>query len=114
MALLSSQAIVRAGLTASFASATGGGDTFLADSDTMLRVKNASGSAITVTVVTPRTDLAGNAVADTTFSVPATTGDVLAGPFPAEIYNDPTAGVASITYSGVTSLTIAALKVQRP
>jgi hypothetical protein len=114
MAALTTQAIIRAGLTPSFASAAGGGDTFNPDLDTYLRVKNASGSSITVTVVTPRTDPVGNAVADTTFTVPATTGDVIAGPFPAEIYADPVTGVANITYSGVTSLTIAVLKPTRP
>lgn len=114
MAALTTQAINRAGLTPSFASATGGGDTFTPDSDTYLRIKNASGAPITVTVVTPRTDAVGNAVADNTITVPATTGDVIAGPWPAEIYADPATAVASITYSGVTSLTIAAIKPTRP
>lgn len=114
MALLSTQSITRAGLSATLGAATGGGDTFLADRETMLRVKNTSGASITVTVVTPRTDQVGNAVADNTFTVPATTGDVLAGPFPAEIYNDPTTGVASITYSAATSVTVAAVKLAQP
>lgn len=114
MAALATQAIIRAGLTPSFAAAAGGGDTFTPDADTYLRVKNASAGVITVTVVTPRTDGAGNPVADTTFTVPITTGDVIAGPFPAEVYADPNTGLANITYSGVTSLTIAVLKPTRP
>jgi hypothetical protein len=115
MATLASQALNRAGLTPSFAAATGGGDAFTPDNNTFLRVKNASGSPITVTVVTPRTNRFGNAIADNTFSVPATTGDVLAGPFPAEEYADPAnSGLTTITYSGVTSLTIAAIQIQQP
>lgn len=114
MALLSTQAITRAAITPSFAAATGGGDTFVPGRNVCLRVKNGSGSPITVTVVTPRNDQVGNAVADNTFSVPATTGDVTAGPWPAEIYADPVTGVANITYSGVTTLTVAALDTPNP
>ncbi len=111
MALLATQPIVRAGLAPSYAAAAGGGDTFTPNDKTFLQVKNASGGAITVTIVTPRTDSAGNAVADNTISVPATTGDRMIGPFPADVYADPTTGVANITYSGVTSLTIGAFSV---
>lgn len=41
----------------------------------------------TITVVTPKT-VSGLAVADLTFSVPATTGDVWAGPFSPDTFND--------------------------
>ncbi len=114
MALLASQSITRAGVTAAYAAAAGGGDTFTPDRDTFLQVKNASGGAITVTIVTPRTDGVGNAVADNTVSIPATTGDKMIGPFPAEFYADPSTGLASITYSGVTSLTIGVFKLSQP
>lgn len=114
MALLASQSITRAGLAPSYAAATGGGDTFTPDGDTFLHVKNASGGAITVTIVTPRTDAWGNAIADNTVSVPATTGDRMIGPFPADSYADPTTGLASITYSAVTTLTIGAFKLSTP
>lgn len=106
MALLATQSIVRAGLAPSYAAAAGGGDTFTPGSNVFLHVKNASGGAITVTIVTPRTDVYGNAIADNTVSVPATTGDRMIGPFPYEGYADPATGVGNITYSGVTSLTI--------
>lgn len=114
MALLASQSITRAGLAPAYAAATGGGDTFTPDGDTFIQVKNASGGAITVTIVTPRTDAWGNAIADNTVSVPATTGDRMIGPFPADSYADPTTGLASITYSATTSLTIGAFKVSGP
>ncbi len=111
MALLATQPIVRAGLAPAYAAAAGGGDTFAPGSNVFLHVKNASGGALTVTVVTPRTDALGNPIADNAISVPATTGDRMIGPFPAEAYADPTTGLANITYSGVTSLTIGAFQV---
>ena len=64
-----------------------------------------------MTVVTPRTDAYGNAIADNTISVPATTGERVIGPFPAEAYGSLTDGLADITYSGVTSLTIGAFSL---
>lgn len=114
MALLASQSITRAGLAAAYAAAAGGGDTFSPDKDTFLHVKNASGGALTVTIATPRTDAYGNAIADNAVSIPATTGDRMIGPFPAEAYADPTTGLASITYSGATDLTIGVFKVSHP
>jgi hypothetical protein len=114
MALLASQSIIRAGLASAYAAAAGGGDTFTPDNRTFLQFKNASGAPITVTIVTPRTDALGNAVADNTVSIPATTGDKMIGPFPAEHYADPTTGLASITYSGVTDLTVGAFKLSQP
>lgn len=108
MALLATQSITRAGLAPSYAAAAGGGDTFRPGPNVFLHCKNASGGALTVTVVTPRTDAMGNAIADNAVSVPATTGDRMIGPFPFEHYADPTTGLASITYSGVTSLSIGA------
>lgn len=114
MALLATQSITRAGLAPAYAAAAAGGDTFTPDSRTMLHVKNASAGAITVTIVTPRNDALGNPVADNAISVPATTGERLIGPFPAEHYADPTTGLANITYSGVTSLSIGAFGLSQP
>lgn len=108
MATLATQLITRAGTAPSYAAAAGGGDRFTPGPTTFLHVKNASGGAITVTIVTPRTDAYGNAIADNTVSVPLTTGDRMIGPFPAEAYGSLTDGLADITYSGVTSLTIGA------
>ncbi len=47
-------------------------------------------------------------------SVPATTGDRMIGPLPAEHFADPSDGLAAITYSGVTSVTVAAVQVTKP
>jgi hypothetical protein len=113
MANLTTQTISRAGIGPTFAAAAGGGDTFTPDVDTFIEVKNAAGSPITVTVVTPRTDPeSGQAIADVSVSVPATTGDRMIGPFPAHSFADPTDGLADITYSSATSVTVAVFKLQ--
>lgn len=110
MATLATQNISLAGLADALAAAAGGGDAFTPDKETFLRVNNASGGAITVTVVTPGT-IRGIAEADPQISVPAGQSRMF-GPFPPELFGDPAnAGLASITYSGVTSLTIGAFKL---
>lgn len=114
MALLATQSINRAGLATAFAAAAAGGDTFLPNSNTFIEVKNASGSPITVTIVTPRNNVYGNPIADNTISVPATTGDRMIGPFPADEYADPVTGLASISYSAATSVTVGAFALAQP
>ena len=108
MATLAIQKIVRTGLNPTMAAATAGGDEFPNSGREFFRVANGSGGAITVTFVTPevRDTLA---VADRTVSVPA--GEFrYVGPFPRDIYNNVN-GRVGVTYSGVTSLTVAALSV---
>lgn len=109
MAVLTTQTIVPTGLAPAYSAAAGGGDKVTPGNDTFIHVKNASGSPITVTVdnVTPSnygTD------ADLVVSVPATTGDRMIGPLPATRFASLTDGLVNVTYSGVTSLTIAAIK----
>lgn len=90
------------------AAAAGGGDTFTNTGQEIAVIKNGSGAPITVTFVTPAT-LDGLAVTDLTVSVGA--GETRAvGPFPPGVYNDAN-GLVSMTYSGVTTLTVAILKV---
>lgn len=108
MATLTKQSITRAGLVPAYVAAAAGGDKFTPDKDSCLHVKNGSAGALTVTIVTPK-EVAGHAVADTAVSVPAA-GERLIGSFPAEHYANPAdVGLAAITYSGVTSLTLAVL-----
>lgn len=109
MALISPQQLAITGTTPTFAAATAGGDTVTPDERAFLRVKNASAGAITVTVVVPGTTY-GQANPDVAVNVPATTGDVLIGPLVPALA-DPATGLISITYSGVTSLTVAVVKV---
>jgi hypothetical protein len=111
MAALATQVMTPQGLAPSYASAAGGGDTFVPDKDTFLHVKNTGGSPQTVTVAVPGNERYGVATSDVTCSVPATTGDRMIGPFPAEIFADQAlSGSAGISYTGVTGVTIAVVK----
>lgn len=112
MAQLASQAVTRGGLSPSYANAAAGGDTFTPTRDTVLHAKNGSGASITVTVATPGTEI-GLPIADVAVAVPAGE-ERLIGPFPHEHFADPADGLAHITYSDVTSLTVAALEITQP
>jgi hypothetical protein len=112
VAALATQDVNFAGLTPAYAAATAGGDTFVPDGDTFLHFKNTGGSINTVTIVTPGSPI-GLALADVVVAVPATTGDKMIGPFPANWFADST-GSASITYSGVTGLTVACVRPRIP
>ncbi len=105
MALLTTQSIARAGLTPAYAAAAGGGDTFAPGTHTFLHAKNGAGVSQTVTIVTPRTDALGNAIADNAIAIPAGEERMI-GPLPYEHYASPSTGVGNITYSAVVSLTI--------
>lgn len=113
MALLTPVAIRRTSNGRSLAgvAAAGGGDTFVNNGREYFHVKNGGGAPITVTFVTPGT-VDGGAIADLTGSVAA--GDTaIFGPFPPVNYNDTAAvgGIMSVTYSGVTSVSVGVLTV---
>jgi hypothetical protein len=100
----------RLGLSPTFGAAGVSGDTFPNDGHTFIRVKNGSGSPITVTVA-PARAVDGLTPAGRTVSIPATTGDVSIGPFPGDDYN--TDGTASVSYSSVTTVTVAVVSLPR-
>ena len=111
MPLLPTEKIVESGLIATYTAADVGGDTFTNDGRTVLHVKNGSGSPITVTVTAEQatTDKPGygsltkaNAVA-----VIAAAGDEFMGEFPAIAFGV----VGVVTYSDVTTLTLAVLRI---
>jgi hypothetical protein len=104
MAQLATQFVSRAIplTTKAFAAATAGGDSFTTGDEVYLEVKNASGSQVTCTVATPGT-VEGIAESGFVFTVAATTGLTEVGPFPSRLFGT----TATITYSAVTSLTIA-------
>ena len=86
------------GLTA----AAGGGDTFANDGQTLFVAANGSGGAIVITV----TGVAGAKTYN--YAIPktrsATAGKTtIMGPFPVAVFS----GTCSVTYDGVTSLTVA-------
>lgn len=113
MAVLTVQTIARTGLAPAYAAANAGGDDMPNDGKTFLHVKNASGGSINVTIASnyPSASLPpGTAVANQVVAVPATTGDRMIGPFPQSSFNDAN-GRCNITYSGVTSLTVAAAQL---
>jgi len=116
MATLSTQVVNRAGLAPTYAAAAGGGDAMSCGSGMFLHIKNTGGSPITVTLNVPaaRTYEPNVAITNPAIAVPATTGDKMIGPVDAVTFQDPTTGLCSITYSGVTSVTVAAVNLQQP
>lgn len=86
------------------------GDTAACGTGTFLLVKNASGSAVTVTLTTPGQVDGRLAIADSTFSVGATTGLGIIPLIP-NLYADPTTGLATINYSATASVTVAVVRV---
>ena len=111
MATLTTQQVTRTGLAPAFAAAAAGGDKFVPNKDTILHIKNGSGGSLTATIVTPKEAFSGAAIADIAVAVPAA-GERIIGPFPYENFADPSDALANLTYSGVTSLTVAVYQVQ--
>lgn len=108
MATLNVQAISLTGLSPSYAAASSGGDKVRPGRTTFLHVKNAGASSATVTLATPGT-VGGLAIADRTVTVAASGSQMI--PVPADLYADPALdGLAAISYSDATSLTVAALR----
>lgn len=105
MATLATQRITRAGIVPAYAAAAGGGDKFTPGSNVFLEVVNDDSGSINVTVITQGTDSLGNAIADNVIAVAGNTKKKI-GPFPSGRYKAAADGLASITYSAVTSVTI--------
>lgn len=109
MADLTVSTISRTGITEpTKVSAAGGGDTFTNDGKTFLAIANGSGSAITVTVNAQKNCDQGFDH-DVAHSVGAG-AEKWIGPFPKGIFNG-ASNKASITYSGVTSLTLVPVSI---
>lgn len=92
------------GLTA----AAGGGDKFTNDGQTFLIIKNADASSHTVTP-TIQQGVDGQVPANVASTILAGETHVI-GPFPTAIYND-AGGFCNLTYSAVTSVTVAAVRM---
>ncbi len=109
MATLTVQDVTLDGAELTAAAAAGGGDEFEnTDERTIFRAINGSGAPITVTIDAPSTcnhgfnhDIAGAVPAGETWDF---------GPFDKERFND-SSSLVQVTYSGVTSLTVAAIRV---
>lgn len=107
MAVLIAQAMPLSGLQPTYAAAASGGDQAPVGEKLVLHVKNGDASAKTVTVATPGT-VGDLAIADAAQVIPAG-GNALI-PLKAT-YRDPATGRAGITYSAVTSVTVAVLQL---
>ena len=108
MALLATTAASLAGSLYP-ATAVSSSDTFLPGNDVYLQVTNGGGSPDTVAIVSPGTTR-GLAIADA--------GGVVAngttrhfGPFPADLFADPTTGLTTVTHSFTTSVTCGVFKL---
>ena len=82
---------------------------FRNDGRTILHFVKGGAGIATITVITP-VEFGGLALDDLTIAVPANTGDVYAGPFNPELYND---GSGDVDFSSddEAALTVEAIKV---
>jgi hypothetical protein len=113
MALLTTQTIIRTGITPTYA-AVAASDTFTPGANVFLHVKNAGGSPDTCAVQV----LAGDPsptllIAD--LSVSVTNGqERMIGPLPAQYFADPTTGLATVTHGFTTSVTVGVFNLAQP
>jgi hypothetical protein len=109
MALLQPQVVSLAGTTPTYAAAAGS-TTIPTGEHLFLHVKNANGSSMTVTL-TATGKVRGQTAADVVVTVPATTGDKMIGPIPAELFASSADGTCAVTYSSTTSVTVALIRI---
>lgn len=109
VAALSASVVPLAGLQLDgvLAAAAVGGDDAPTGAGVLLVVKNGDSGSHTVTLVTPGT-VNGLAIADRTVTVAAGKTELI--PLTAD-YRDPATGRASITYDGVTSVSVGVVRV---
>ena len=107
MAALTVQTSLLAGVVkATLVAAATGGDTFVNEGKTIFEVVNGGGAGITVTVTGQR-DVHFDTSTTKTVSVGAGV-TTLIGPFPVGNFNVEATEAVSITYSGVTTVTVGA------
>lgn len=96
------------------AAASAGGDTAPNDGRTFLLVENGGASSITVTVTAQKTSLSvpglGNVTKANVAQAIAAGDEALLGPFAPAVFNDINGNI-DITYSGVTSVSVAAIRL---
>jgi hypothetical protein len=114
MAELTIQQITEAGGSVTYSAAGGDGDTADNGGSTFLHIKNGGESSITATITAKTTSVENSIYGDLTKTnasiaiEPA--AEAFIGPFKPAAFNDGN-GEITITYSGVTSVTIAALYI---
>lgn len=107
MAILSAQKLPLSGLQPTLAAAAGGGDQAPTGEKLFLLVRNGDAASKTVTLTTPGS-VGDLPVADAQQVIPAS-GSAM---FPLKsVFRDPATGRAGITYSAVTSVTVAVVQL---
>jgi hypothetical protein len=109
MAVINKQKLKEEGLSPSYVAASGTGDSFNNNGDEFLHVKNGHTADQTVTIDSSKNSVSDSyygklSKSDVVVSVPAG-GSMFIGPFPVGGFGR----TASVTYSGVTALTVAVL-----
>lgn len=107
MAILTVTTPNLAGVLVGNVNAAGGGDSFPNDGRTVFYVNNGGGAPITVTIDAKSID--GMDFENPAIAV-AAGAHKLIGPFPPKYFNDVN-GRVGVSYSGVTSVTVAAVRV---
>tara|TARA_R100001530_G_scaffold126058_1_gene94786 strand:- start:75 stop:419 length:345 start_codon:yes stop_codon:yes gene_type:complete len=114
MAELTVQQITETGGAATYVSANGEGDTADNNGNMFLHIKNGGGGSITVTITALTTSVDSGVYGDLTKAnasiAVASETEAFIGGFAPAAFNDGNGEIA-ITYSGVSSVTIAALYV---
>jgi hypothetical protein len=115
VATLTTQVVNRAGTVITPVAAAGGGDAMSCGSGMMLEVVNGAGAPITVTLAIPSGASGYPNAAYTSTAVSVTNGTTKwIGPVVNGLYQDPTTGLCTITYSSATSVTVAAVQLSQP
>lgn len=112
MAALSVITAAPSGTAFTTASAAGGGDTFVNNGKTLLYVNNGGGSSINVTLTAQNTvNVDGQGLTVSNLVVAVTNGTAkIIGPFPPQIFNN-SSGAVAVTYSAVTTVTVAPISM---
>ena len=115
MGLITAQEISEAGVVVTYGAATVDGDVVDNEGTVFLHLKNGGGSEMTVTITAQTTSvdspLYGALTKANASKAIAASGEAFIGPFQINAYNNTDEQIA-ITYSGVTSVTIAALYLE--
>lgn len=109
MATLAYQRAAIRGTLFATQAASGGGDKVAPSNDGAVLVTNGGGSSVNVTIAVPGNTKYGAAEPDIVVAVAAGQAKLF-GPFPNDLA-DPADGLVAISYSDVTSVTVAAIAV---
>ena len=112
MALLTTQTPGASGVVESYTAASST-DTFVPDDRTFVRVTNTNAATRTVSIAsaTQAKTHGQNVAAMTSGTIAATTGFITLGPFPADLYADPSTGFATITPSATAGVSYAVIRL---